>query len=130
MSNKVTFRAYRATEIEFVNKHENGARIEFENKYSYNVKYSKNNNCIGEFTVEVNDKANKEKFHIKAVIQGIFTYDPGVEKEIIHVQTFKELFPYARTMISSLTVNAGLPPVILPTFDIESQNIYRFGNNG
>lgn len=129
MSNKVTFRAYRATEIEFVNKHENGARIEFENKYSYNVKYSKNNNCIGEFTVEVNDKANKEKFHIKAVIQGIFTYDPGVEKEIIHVQTFKELFPYARTMISSLTVNAGLPPVILPTFDIESQNIYRFGNN-
>ncbi len=130
MANKVTFRAYRATEIEFVNKHENGARIEFENKYSYNVKYSKNNNCIGEFTVEVNDKANKDKFHIKAVIQGIFTYDSGVEKEIIHVQTFKELFPYARTMISSLTVNAGLPPVILPTFDIESQNIYRFGNNG
>ncbi|MBQ2904104.1 MAG: protein-export chaperone SecB [Clostridia bacterium] len=130
MANKVTFRAYRATEIEFVNKHENGARIEFENKYSYNVKYSKNNNCIGEFTVEVNDKANRDKFHIKAVIQGIFTYDSGVEKEIIHVQTFKELFPYARTMISSLTVNAGLPPVILPTFDIESQNIYRFGNNG
>lgn len=130
MSNKVTFRAYRATEIEFVNKHENGARIEFENKYSYNVKYSKNNNCIGEFTVEVNDKANKEKFHIKAVIQGIFTYDPEVAKEIVHVQTFKELFPYARTMISSLTVNAGLPPVILPTFDIESQNIYRFGKNG
>lgn len=129
MANKVNFRAYRATEIEFVNKHENGARIEFENKYSYNVKYSKNNNCIGEFTVEVNDKANKDKFHIKAVIQGIFTYDSGIEKEIIHVQTFKELFPYARTMISALTVNAGLPPVILPTFDIESQNIYRFGNN-
>lgn len=130
MSKQVTFRAYRATEIEFVNKHENGARIEFENKYSYNVKYSKNNTCIGEFTVEVNDKANKEKFHIKAVIQGIFNYDSEIAKEIIHVQTFKELFPYARTMISSLTVNAGLPPVILPTFDIESQNIYRFGKNG
>ena len=130
MSNNITFRAFRATEIEFVNKHENGARIEFENKYSYNVKYSKNNNCIGEFTVEVNDKANKDKFHIKAVIQGIFTYNPEVAKEIIHIQSFKELFPYARTMISSLTVNAGLPPVILPTFDIESQSIYRFGKNG
>ena len=130
MSNNLTFRAFRATEIEFVNKHENGARIEFENKYSYNVKYSKNNNCIGEFTVEVNDKANKDKFHIKAVIQGIFTYNPEVAKEVIHVQSFKELFPYARTMISSLTVNAGLPPVILPTFDIESQSIYRFGKNG
>ena len=129
MSRKVTFRAYRATNIEFVNKHENGARIEFENKYSYNVKYSANNNCIGEFTVEVNDKANKEKFHIKAVIQGVFTYDPEIAKEIIHVQTFKELFPYARTMISSLTVNAGIPPVIIPNFDIESQSIYRFEKN-
>ncbi len=130
MSNNLTFRAFRATQIEFVNKHENGARIEFENKYSYNVKYSGNNNCIGEFTVEVNDKAYKDKFHIKAVIQGVFTYNPEVAKEVIHVQSFKELFPYARTMISSLTVNAGLPPVILPAFDIESQNIYRFSKNG
>ena len=129
MSKQVTFRAYRATNIEFVNKHENGARIEFENKYSYNVKYSANNNCIGEFTVEVNDKANNDKFHIKAVIQGVFTYDPEIAKEIIHVQTFKELFPYARTMISSLTVNAGVPPVIIPNFDIESQSIYKFGKN-
>lgn len=128
MSN-VTFRAYKASEIEFVNKHENGAKIEFENKYSYNVKYSPNNTCIGEFTVEVNDKANKDKFHIKAVVLGIFTYKPDVKKEIIHVETYKELFPYVRTMISSLTVNAGIPPVILPNFNIENQSIYKFGKN-
>ena len=60
---------------------------------------------------------------------GIFTYKPDVKKEVLHVETFKELFPYARTMISSLTVNAGLPPVIIPTFDIESQSIYKFGKN-
>lgn len=125
----VTFRAYKASEIEFVNKHDNGTKIEFENKYSYNVKYSPNNTCIGEFTVEVNDKANKDKFHIKAVVLGIFNYNPEVKKEIIHIETFKELFPYVRTMISSLTVNAGIPPVILPTFDIESQSIYKFGKN-
>ena len=130
MSNKVTFRAYRATEIEFVNKHENGARIEFENKYSYNVKYSKNNNCIGEFTVEVNDKANKEKFHIKAVIQGIFTYDPGVAKEIVHVQTFKELFPIAKSFVVTLTANAGIPPIFLKNIDIENQEIYRMEMGG
>lgn len=125
----ITFKAFRASEIEFVNKHENGTRIEFENKYSYNVKYSPNNTCIGEFTVEVNDKANKDKFHIKAVVLGIFTYNPEAKKEIIHVETYKELFPYVRTMISSLTVNAGIPPVILPNFDIESQSIYRFEKN-
>ncbi len=125
----ITFKTFKASEIEFVNKHENGTRIEFENKYSYNVKYSSNNTCIGEFTVEINDKANKDKFHIKAVVLGIFTYNPESQKEIIHVETYKELFPYVRTMISSLTVNAGIPPVIIPNFDIESQNIYRFEKN-
>ena len=125
----ITFKAFKASEIDFVNKHENGTRIEFENKYSYNVKYSTNNTCIGEFTVEVNDKADKEKFHIKAVVLGIFTYNPEAKKEIIHVETYKELFPYVRTMISSLTVNAGIPPVIIPNFDIESQSIYRFEKN-
>lgn len=125
----ITFKMFKASEIDFVNKHENGTRIEFENKYSYNVKYSNNNTCIGEFTVEVNDKADKNKFHIKAVVLGIFTYNPEAKKEIIHVETYKELFPYVRTMISSLTVNAGIPPVIIPNFDIESQNIYRFEKN-
>ena len=125
----ITFKTFKASEIEFVNKHENGTRIEFENKYSYNVKYSPNNTCIGEFTVEIKDKADKDKFHIKAVVLGIFTYNPESQKEIIHVETYKELFPYVRTMISSLTVNAGIPPVIIPNFDIESQSIYRFEKN-
>lgn len=129
MANNVVFKGYRASDIQFVNKCENGAKLEFETKYSYNVKYSQNNTCIGEFTVEVNDKTDKERFCIKAVIQGIFTYNPEIKKELLHVQTFKELFPYARTMISSLTVNAGVPPVIIPNFDIESQSIYKFGKN-
>ncbi len=125
----VTFKAFKASEIDFVNKHENGTRIEFENKYSYNVKYSSNNTCVGEFTVEVNDKSDKNKFHIKAVVLGVFAYNPEAKKEIIHIESFKELFPYVRTMISSLTVNAGIPPVLIPNFDIESQSIYKFGKN-
>ena len=127
--NNVTFKSFRATEIEFVNKHDNGTRIEFETTYTYNVKYNQNNVCMGEFTVEVFDKNNKEKFRIRAVMCGIFSYKSDVKKEILHIETFKEIFPYARSMVSNLTVNAGLPPVILPPFDIESQSIYKFGKN-
>ncbi len=129
MANNLVFKGFRATEINFVNKCENGTKLEFENKYSYNVKYSTNNICIGELMVDVNDKGDKDKFHIHAVIQGMFSFNPEVKRELLHVQTFKELFPYARTMISSLTVNAGIPPVIIPNFDIESQSIYKFGKN-
>ena len=88
MANNTVFKGFRATEIEFVNKCENGAKLEFETKYSYNVKYSNNNICIGEFSVEVSDKTNKDKFYIKAVIQGMFGYNPEVKRELLH-----DLFP-------------------------------------
>lgn len=127
--NNVSLKGYKATEISFVNKHENGHRIEFENKYSYNVKYSKNNTCLAIMNVEVSDKNDPEKFSIKAVVEAVFTYNPEVAKETIHVQTFKEMFPYVRAMVSSVTVSAGIPPVFIPGFDIESQNIYRFGKD-
>lgn len=127
--NIVTLKAFRATDIEFINHHDSGVRIEFENTYSYNVKYTPDNNCIGEFTLEVKDRSAPDKFRIKAVIVGSFGYDPSVKKEKIHIESFRELFPYARAMVSSLTVNAGLPPVMIPSFDIESQSIYKFGKN-
>lgn len=86
--NIVTLKAFRATDIEFINHHDSGVRIEFENTYSYNVKYTPDNNCIGEFTLEVKDKSAPDKFRIKAVIVGSFGYDPSVKKE---KDTYREL---------------------------------------
>lgn len=129
MNPDVTLKSVRATEIEFINKTESGTRIELESKYSYNVKYSPSNVCQGEFTVDLADKYRRDKFHLKAVIVGSFTYNPEIKKEKLHVETYGELFPYARAAISSLTVTAGLPPIFLPCFDIESQSIYKFEKN-
>lgn len=115
--------------MSFCNKLENGTRVELGNKYSYNVSYANNNTCRGEFTIEVADKGEPDKFAIKVVVVGIFSFDGELEKEKIHVASFKELFPYARALITTITANAGIPPIILPTIDIESQNIYKFEKN-
>lgn len=125
----VTFKGYKVSELNFINKMENGSKIEFENKFSYNVKYSQNNTCVGEMTVEISSKEFKDKFAVKLVLMGIFTYNPETKKEVLHVETFKELFPYARNVISTTSVNAGIPPIYIPYFDIESQSIYKFGRN-
>lgn len=127
---KVNLKAYKASEIQFVSKLENGTRVELGNKYSYNVNYAQNNVCRGEFTIEVADKENPDKFGIKVVLVGIFEFEAGMEKEKIHVQSFKELFPYARAIVTTVTANSGIAPIILPPIDIESQNIYRFEKNG
>lgn len=125
----VTMKGYKVTELTFVNKHENGAKLQFGNKISYNVKYSNSNVCVGQITAEAFDKENPEKFGVKIVIDGIFEYDTSIKKESIHVETFKELYPFAKSVVASVSVNAGVPPIFLPPFDIEGQSIYKFEKN-
>ena len=58
----------------------------------------------------------------------MFSFNEGADKDMLHIETFRSLFPYARALVSTVTVNAGVPPIILPEVDIEGQNIYRIGN--
>ncbi|MBR6941144.1 MAG: protein-export chaperone SecB [Clostridia bacterium] len=126
---EVTMKAYKVTELKFTNKFENGAKVQFGNKISYNVRYSNNNVCVGELTAEMFDKENPDKFGVSVILSGIFEYDVSLKKEVIHVKTFKELYPFARSVVASASVNAGVPAIILPPFDIESQSIYKFEKN-
>ncbi len=125
----INLKLYKASGIKFVNELENGTKIELSNKYSYNVGYGQNNVCKGEFKLEVFDKKNPEKFCIEITVVGVFEFKQGLEKERIHVMTFKELFPYARALVTTVSSNAGIPPIIVPAIDIESQSIYRFEKN-
>ena len=120
--------AYKIDEIQFVNKIKGNTKIELKNSYAYNVRYTNNNICEGKFTVTITDKENPEIFSVKLVLAGIFSYPDGLEREIIHIQTYKELFPYARAFITTITANAGIQPIMIPDMDIENREIYRFDN--
>lgn len=125
---KLSFKAYKIEEIEFVNKVKTTTKIEIKNSYSYNVRYTNQNICEGRFTVKINDKENPDTFSIKLVVCGIFAFDPQMEREAIHIGTYKELFPYARTIITTITANAGIQPIILPSMNIENKEIFRIEN--
>ena len=125
---KLNFKAYKIEEIQFVNKIKTTTKIEIKNSYSYNVRYTNQNICEGKFIININDKESPDNFSVKLVLCGIFSYDPEIQREVIHVQTYKELFPYARTIITTITANAGIPPIILPNMDIENKEIYRIDN--
>ena len=126
---RVTLKGYKVSELRFVSKLESGTRVELGNRYSYNVSYAANNTCRGSFNITVEDKENPDKFSITLVLDGIFEFSADMEKEKVHVQSFKELFPYARAIVTTVTANSGIAPLILPPIDIESQDIYRFEKN-
>lgn len=122
---EIELKGYKITEIRFVNKIQGNKKLELNNKYSYNVGYSKVNTCKGEFHAEIFDKGAPEEFSIQVVLEGYFVIHEDLPKEILHVKTYDSLFPYLKAAVSSITVNAGIPPVFIPYVDISGQSIYR-----
>ena len=132
----VTLKSVRTEELRFVNKVEGAqVQIHFENKYSYNVKYAKEtgdgrNRCRGEFYVRICDRDLQDKFMAEATVLGFFEYTGNLTREELHRRTYKELFPYVRALVTSVTSLCGIPPVMIPAVDIDRQDIYSIDMNG
>lgn len=126
---RLNLKAYKISNINFRNTLANGTKLELNNSYSYNVKYGTNNICEGILKIDIKDKNGNENFRIEMTVQGIFESDGTLEREQLHVATFKELFPYARVFVSNLTVTAGMPPINIPPVDMDKQEIYRIDMN-
>lgn len=126
---KLALKAYKVSNIELKNKVQGAVKLQLKNQYSHNVKYGKDNNCEGIFTVKISDGNGNENFGITATVQGIFTWEGELDREQAHKETFAALFPYARALVSTLTANAGMMPIMIPPVDIENQEIYRIEMN-
>ena len=125
----VNLQGYKVDKIEFASLLENGTKIALGNKYSYNVRYAKDRNIArGEFDLDVFDKDHPDQFHIRVVVVGIFAFDVNEKKEAVHAESFKMLFPYVKALITTVTANCGIKPIIIPNIDIDNQEIYRFDN--
>ncbi|MBQ3137762.1 MAG: protein-export chaperone SecB [Clostridia bacterium] len=125
----VNMQAYKVSEIVFNNKVNGKVQLKLSNKISHNVKYSSNGTCEAVMTVEAFDKEHKDVLYCKVTVNGVFTFTGETEKEFIHVETFKELFPFAKATVTTVSANAGVPPIIIKNIDIEKQEIYRFEMN-
>ena len=126
----VQIQAYKISEVQFINNVKGKQQLKFSNKVSYNVRYSGTQFCEGNLTVEVVDKENPDAISVKITLVGAFRILKEMEKEFIHVETFKELFPIAKAFVLNLSVNAGIPPIYLQNVSMENQEIYRMEMGG
>ena len=126
----VTMKAYKVSEVVFNNKVSGRVELKLKTKVSHNVKFTKNGTCEAMLTVEVKDDANPDTIDIRVRVVEAFTVNKEIEKEFIHVETYKELFPFAKALITTISANAGIPPIYVQNVDIENKEIYRFDMNG
>lgn len=102
-----------------------GAQFQLKHSFEHQVRYTQDQRCNAELTVETFRDDDASKFSLRLVIDGIFRWEGEQDKARLHADTFRELYPFAKAAIANLTVNAGLPPVIIPAVNIEGQAIYR-----
>lgn len=122
---KAIMQGFKLINVEFFNNIKANKKIELGFSYSYNVKYSNQNTCVGEFTAKITDKTDPDEFKITVTGQGIFRFEQNAPKEQLHLSTYDDVFPYVRAFVSTLTANAGMPPIIIPYIDISKKEIYR-----
>ena len=126
----VQLKAYKVSRINFNNAVQSTVHLNLNNKVSHNVKYTDGAVCEATLCIEVLDKNHPDVLSITVEVKGIFDIRRGVEKEFVHVDTFKELFPLAKALVTTVTANAGIKPIIVQNIDIEEQEIYRFDMKG
>lgn len=126
----VQLKAYKVSRINFNNAVQSTVQLKLNNKVSHNVKYTDGAVCEATLCIEVLDKDHPDVLNITVEVKGIFDIKRGVEKEFVHVDTFKELFPLAKALVTTVTANAGIKPIIVQNIDIEEQEIYRFDMKG
>lgn len=122
----LVLKTYRITNISFQNHATGAGKTKLETKYTYQVKFATNNTCRSEMKVSVSDQANPDTLNVDITLVGIFEIPAEHDKEQLHKETFKELYPYARAAVSTITASTGILPIIIPGVDIDSQDIYRY----
>ena len=75
---------------------------------------------------------NKYPFEMQVILKGFFSMDsdePTVNVNMFEKNAIAILFPYLRSIVSTYTVNANVPPVLLPAMNI-NEYIRRKYQNG
>ncbi|MBO5843044.1 MAG: protein-export chaperone SecB [Clostridia bacterium] len=126
MMKALVLKTYRITDIQFQNHAAANGKAKLETKYTYQVKFGNNNTCRAEMKVSVSDKENPDTLMVDMTMVGIFEIVAEQDKELLHKESFKQLYPFARAAVSTISSSTGILPIIIPDVDIDNQDIYRY----
>lgn len=123
MSNtNVTFVNVRVVEIDFkLNKDFRPDDKEIKVSLDFKIKnnFSEKDQILATMlTVEIFKKEKIAPFTLKAVIEGTYKGEIKALKEFSKIHAPAHIFPYLRELISSITMRAGIPPLILPPINL------------
>ena len=76
-------------------------------------------------TAEESTEAEPKPFNLKARLVGIFEAEDvntDEDRQVLAISTTEIVYPYLRAVVSSLTANAFINPLILPVIPAEASS--------
>lgn len=87
-----------------------------------NIRKIDENKALVELTVIIQTKEVQLPFYLEVSIGGLFTLDHWEESEntlnLMKNQTIAILFPLIRSLVTVVTANSNIPPLMLPLLDV------------
>ena len=126
---ELIFKGMKVEEIDLTNKLEGQVKLDIEQRASFNVKYTNDNlHCAANLTIDMMEKTAPMDFNFKISATAFLDCEPGMDKKEIHKKAYDEIYPNVRTLITTIMVNAGLPPIVIPKEKMDDSNIKLAGN--
>ena len=126
---ELIFKGMKVEEIDLTNKLEGQVKLDIEQRASFNVKYTNDNlHCAANLTIDMMEKTAPMDFNFKISATAFLDCEPGMDKKEIHKKAYDEIYPNVRTLITTIMVNAGLPPIVISKVKMDDSNIKLAGN--
>ncbi len=121
---ELIFKGIKVEEIDLTNKLEGQAQLDISQRANFNVKYTNDNlHCMANLTIDMMEKNSPMDFNFKISVTAFLDCEPGMDKREIHKKAYDEIYPHVRALVTTIMVNAGLPPIIVPKVKMEEENI-------
>lgn len=121
---EVIFKGIKVEEIDLTNKLEGQVKLDISQRASFNVKYTNDNlHCAANLTIDMMEKSAPMDFNFKLSATAFLDCEEGMDKKEIHRKAYDEIYPHVRALVTTILVNAGLPPIIIPKVKMDESNI-------
>ena len=99
-------------------------RLDINPRFERQVKKISENSLLVELSISIHDNDTPAPFHLDIEISGMFQCEnwnakPEDEKLVID-STTAILFPYLRSLVTMVTANANIPPMIIPVMNVSA----------
>ena len=127
---KFKFLGYKVTKINCDISDNFGAKEE-SLKYKLNIRnnLNKKNKRFVEVILDIRISAKSENINVALDIKGGFIAEEKMPKSIFNLLCNQNapsiLYPYARSIISAITTQANIPPIILPLMNFSKRKISK-----